>query len=184
MRQSLKRRAQRGAGRLILTLCALYVCDPLWSAPPQDQTEGSSCMTKPPQDAPPSAEPKSVSPRGDLNVLGGPLQQCCTSPLTGYERDGFCHTGPYDRGRHVVCAVMTEAFLSYTKSRGNDLSTPAPQYRFPGLKPGDRWCLCALRWAEAERAGVAPPVDLKATHQGALKVIPLSTLKAHSAEAM
>ena len=119
------------------------------------------------------------SPRGSLNVLGEPLRQCCTSPMTGFERDGYCHTGPHDRGVHVVCAQMTEAFLDYTRSRGNDLSTPLPQYGFPGLKPGDRWCLCAARWAEAERAGVAPPVDLAATHIGALRIVPLEKLKSY-----
>ena len=119
------------------------------------------------------------SPRGSLNVLGEPLRQCCTSPMTGFERDGYCHTGPHDRGVHVVCAQMTEAFLDYTRSRGNDLSTPLPQYGFPGLKPGDRWCLCAARWAEAERAGVAPLVDLAATHIGALRIVPLEKLKSY-----
>ena len=143
-------------------------------APPSTKTAHT-----PPKSEPMSDTTTPTSPRGDLNVLGTPLKQCCTSPLTGFERDGFCHTGPHDRGRHVVCAVMTEAFLSYTKAQGNDLSTPRPEYRFPGLKPGDRWCLCALRWAEAERAGVAPSVDLEATHQSALKVVSLEALKAH-----
>ena len=127
-----------------------------------------------------SPQTQALSPRGDRNVLGEPLQQCCTSPLTGFERDGFCHTGPHDRGIHVVCAEMTEAFLEYTRARGNDLSTPIPRYGFPGLKPGDRWCLCAARWAEAERAGVAPPVHLEATQEKALTIIPLDVLKKYA----
>ncbi|NEP44691.1 MAG: DUF2237 domain-containing protein, partial [Okeania sp. SIO2H7] len=92
------------------------------------------------------------------NVLGGPLEVCCTSPMTGFYRDGFCRTGGGDYGSHVICAEVTAEFLEFTKSRGNDLSTPVPQYNFPGLKPGDRWCLCAARWQEAKEAGVAPPV--------------------------
>lgn len=120
------------------------------------------------------------SARGALNVLGLPLKLCCNDPLTGYERDGFCHTGAHDRGKHTVCAIMTEDFLNFTKSRGNDLSTPYPQYNFPGLKAGDRWCLCALRWAEAEKAGHAPLVDLEATHQKTLEYVPLKTLKSYS----
>ena len=100
--------------------------------------------------------------------------------MTGYERDGFCHSGARDRGIHVVCAVMTEEFLEFTRARGNDLSTPLPQYGFPGLKPGDRWCLCATRWAEAERMGAAPLVDLDATQERALRVVPLETLKRYA----
>jgi len=123
---------------------------------------------------------RAESPRGALNVLGTPLKQCCSAPMTGFERDGFCHTGPYDRGRHVVCAQMTEAFLNFTSSCGNDLSTPRPEYGFPGLKPGDGWCLCATRWAEAEEEGVAPPVDLEATHESALQIIPLELLKRYA----
>ena len=132
-----------------------------------------SSTSKPPSNHPP------VSPRGAQNVLGEALRQCCTAPMTGFERDGFCHTGPHDRGVHVVCAQMTTEFLAYTRARGNDLSTPRPEYGFPGLKPGDHWCLCAARWAEAERAGVAPPVDLSATHEGALRIVPLTLLQAH-----
>lgn len=101
-------------------------------------------------------------------------------PLTGFFRTGDCRTGPQDRGTHVVCAVVTEAFLAYTKARGNDLSTPIPAYGFPGLKPGDRWCLCVLRWTEALAAGVAPPVVLEATHAKALEVVDLATLEAHA----
>ncbi len=114
------------------------------------------------------------------NVLGGKLETCCASPMTGYYRDGCCNTGPNDAGAHVVCAQMTEAFLNYTRVRGNDLSTPMPMHGFPGLKPGDRWCLCATRWKEAADAGLAPPVILEATHQAALKFVTLETLQQHS----
>ena len=112
-------------------------------------------------------------------MLGTALRGCCTDPMTGFYRDGYCHTGPQDRGLHVVCALMTAEFLSFSRSRGNDLSTPAPAFGFPGHKPGDRWCLCALRWLEADEAGVAPPVDLTATHEKALSVIPLERLMGH-----
>lgn len=111
------------------------------------------------------------------NVLGGKLSTCCTSPMTGFYRDGCCNTGAGDFGAHVVCAQMTEEFLSYTKAQGNDLSTPMPMYQFPGLKPGDRWCLCASRWKEAMDDGVAPPVDLEATHAAALEYVSLTELK-------
>jgi len=114
------------------------------------------------------------------NVLGGRLEHCSTDPLTGFYRDGCCHTGPQDGGRHVVCAEMTEEFLAFTRSRGNDLSTPRPQWQFPGLKPGDRWCLCALRWREALNAGLAPPVHLEATHAKALDYVSLEDLQAHA----
>jgi len=114
-----------------------------------------------------------------LNVLGTKLQTCCTDPMTGFYRDGNCETGPEDLGTHVVCAEMTQEFLEFTRSRGNDLSTPIPLYRFPGLKPGDKWCLCALRWKEAFDAGVAPPVVLERTHEKALEFIQLEDLKAH-----
>jgi uncharacterized protein (DUF2237 family) len=111
------------------------------------------------------------------NVLGGKLEPCCTSPMTGFYRDGVCNTGAGDFGAHVVCAQMTEEFLSYTKSQGNDLSTPVPAFQFPGLKPGDRWCLCASRWKEALDDGMAPPVVLEATHASALEYITLAELK-------
>ncbi|MBW4443567.1 MAG: DUF2237 domain-containing protein [Plectolyngbya sp. WJT66-NPBG17] len=114
------------------------------------------------------------------NVLGGELQNCCTSPMTGYYRDGFCSTGAGDVGVHVVCAQLTEEFLQFTKSHGNDLSTPMPLYDFPGLKPGDRWCLCAARWKEALDAGVAPPVVLTSTHAATLEYVSLSDLKQHA----
>jgi uncharacterized protein (DUF2237 family) len=105
------------------------------------------------------------------NIRSQALQGCSDEPLTGFYRDGFCHTGDGDSGTHVVCAEVTEEFLAYTASRGNDLSTPRPQWMFPGLKPGDRWCLCALRWEEARQAGAAPPIVPEATHIGALEYI-------------
>ncbi len=116
------------------------------------------------------------------NVLGGALETCGTNPMTGFYRDGCCHTGPGDFGGHVVCAQMTEGFLRYTKAQGNDLSTPIPAYSFPGLKAGDRWCLCAARWQEALEDGVAPPVVLTATPTAALKVVSLDDLKAHAVQ--
>ncbi|MBK9137610.1 MAG: DUF2237 domain-containing protein [Verrucomicrobia bacterium] len=114
------------------------------------------------------------------NVLGTELKPCCFAPQTGFYRDGYCRTGPGDHGLHVVCAQMTREFLEFTRSRGNDLSTPAPQYDFPGLNPGDRWCLCVTRWAEALAAGCAPPVILEATHASALEYVDLEDLKAHA----
>lgn len=116
------------------------------------------------------------------NVLGGPLAACSTDPLTGFYRNGCCDTGAGDFGVHVVCAEMTEAFLAFSRSRGNDLSTPNPAYRFPGLKPGDRWCLCAQRWQEALDAGCAPKVHLEATHIAALEFVDLQDLEAHAVE--
>ena len=116
------------------------------------------------------------------NVLGTPLQPCSTDPMTGFFRDGCCETGPMDLGRHVVCAQVTAEFLDYTKTQGNDLSTPVPAYNFPGLKPGDRWCLCASRWKEAVNAGVAPPVILESTHGAALKVVDLEKLQQYAVE--
>ncbi|MDX6765875.1 MAG: DUF2237 domain-containing protein [Candidatus Methylacidiphilales bacterium] len=114
------------------------------------------------------------------NVLGTPLIPCSTEPMTGFYRDGCCHTGPEDHGSHTVCAVMTAAFLEFSRSRGNDLSTPRPEYHFPGLVAGDRWCLCAARWKEAWEAGQAPGVVLEATHQAAQRVIPRSVLEEHA----
>ena len=111
-----------------------------------------------------------------LNVFGQPLELCCDNPKTGFYRDGFCNTGSIDLGTHVVCAEMTKEFLDYTKSKGNDLSTPNPIYDFPGLKPGDSWCLCALRWKEAYEAGVAPNVKLEATHDKALEYLTMNQL--------
>lgn len=117
------------------------------------------------------------------NVLGGVLRACSTDPETGFYRTGRCETGPDDVGRHVVCAEMTAAFLRFTKAQGNDLSTPRPAFDFPGLEPGDRWCLCAARWQEALEAGVAPPVVLAATNHAALEVVALDALKAHAVDA-
>lgn len=117
-----------------------------------------------------------------LNVLGGPLDLCGSDPITGFYRDGCCDTGPDDRGSHTVCAIVTAEFLAFSKSRGNDLTTPFPVYGFPGLKPGDRWCLCALRWREALEAGVAPQVRLQATHQRALDLVSLPDLKRHAVD--
>jgi len=113
----------------------------------------------------------------DTNVLGGRLEPCSVEPRTGFFRDGCCNTGPDDLGLHVVCARMTAKFLAFSAERGNDLSTPQPEVGFPGLKPGDRWCLCAGRWREALDAGVAPPVVLSATHEEALAVVALDDLK-------
>ncbi|UOD49626.1 DUF2237 family protein [Orrella daihaiensis] len=114
-----------------------------------------------------------------LNVLGEALQACSYDPLTGYFRDGCCNTDVHDHGTHVVCARMTAEFLAFSAERGNDLITPRPQWRFPGLKPGDRWCLCATRWKEAFDAGVAPQVVLEATHSKVLEFVRLEDLKAH-----
>ena len=114
------------------------------------------------------------------NVLGNKLKSCCKSPMTGFFRNGRCDTGPQDAGAHVVCAQMTAEFLAFSKSRGNDLSTPMPQYNFAGLAPGDCWCLCALRWQEAFEAGAAPQVRLASTHEAALEYIKLEDLEAHA----
>ncbi len=123
---------------------------------------------------------EAVKPAEDTNVLGGRLEPCSLEPRTGFYRDGCCNTGPEDLGLHVVCARMTAKFLAFSKARGNDLSTPQPDFGFPGLKPGDRWCLCAGRWREALEAGVAPPVVLSATHEEALAVVSLDDLKRHA----
>jgi uncharacterized protein (DUF2237 family) len=114
------------------------------------------------------------------NVLGKPLRPCGTAPVTGFFRDGFCHTCRDDTGVHTVCAELTDTFLKFSKAMGNDLSTPRPEYDFDGLKAGDRWCLCANRWLEAYHAGVAPPVVLAATHEATLKIVPLAYLQAHA----
>lgn len=116
------------------------------------------------------------------NVVGSELELCCSKPLTGYFRDGYCRTDQTDHGSHVVCARVTTAFLEFSQARGNDLTTPRPEYRFDGLKHGDCWCLCALRWQEALEAGVAPAVRLGSTHENALKFVTLADLKAHSLE--
>ena len=111
------------------------------------------------------------------NVLGGELQPCSYDPLTGFFRDGCCNTRDDDVGTHVVCVKVTAQFLAYSKKRGNDLGTPQPEYRFRGLNPGDRWCLCVTRWAQALQAGMAPPVVLEATHERALDHVPIETLQ-------
>ena len=115
-----------------------------------------------------------------INVLGGMLQACSTQPVTGFYRDGCCNTGAEDLGLHTVCVVLTAEFLTFSASRGNDLSTPMPQYGFPGLRPGDHWCLCASRWKEAFDANVAPQVVLEATHAATLHVVSLADLKLHA----
>ena len=112
------------------------------------------------------------------NVFGGELESCCTNPMTGWFRDGCCNTDERDRGLHVVCAEMTAEFLEFSKEQGNDLSTPRPEFIFPGLKAGDKWCLCAARWQEAFEAGAAPQVILEATHEKALEVCDLDDLRA------
>jgi uncharacterized protein len=117
------------------------------------------------------------------NVLGGPLAECGRDPMTGFFRDGCCNSDARDAGNHTVCAVIDADFLSYSYTRGNDLISPRPEFGFPGLRPGDRWCLCAGRWEEARQAGVAPPVVLEATHEGALEAVSLAALKAHAVEA-
>ena len=114
------------------------------------------------------------------NVLGGELADCSERPLTGFFRDGCCNTSAQDRGSHTVCVLMTAEFLTFSRTRGNDLSTPVPEFEFPGLKPGDRWCLCAARWQEAFAAGKAPRVVLQATHERALEDCRLEDLKRHA----
>ncbi|MBV6633967.1 MAG: DUF2237 domain-containing protein [Alphaproteobacteria bacterium] len=126
--------------------------------------------------------PANENERPALNVLGEPLGECSTDPMTGFFRDGCCNTGPMDHGVHTVCAVMTEDFLDFTRAVGNDLSTPRPEFAFPGLRPGDRWCLCAARWLQAHEAGMAPKVHLAATHAKTLEIVPLDALKAHAVD--
>ena len=114
------------------------------------------------------------------NVLGGALQSCCFKPLTGFYRDGYCRTGPGDHGLHTVCIEASAEFLAFSRERGNDLSTPRPEYAFPGIQPGDRWCLCVTRWQEAFEAGVAPAVLLASSHISALEFVSLEDLQAHA----
>jgi uncharacterized protein len=123
-----------------------------------------------------------MTPDPSLNVLGQPLQPCSTAPITGYFRDGACNTCAEDTGSHTVCAVMTAEFLALSKYLGNDLSTPRPEFRFPGLKPGDRWCLCAARFLQAHQEGCAPKVSLSATHLRATDVVPLDVLRDYAAD--
>ncbi|WP_291298931.1 DUF2237 family protein [Elioraea sp.] len=129
-------------------------------------------------------QPRNGRPGGSgaRNVLGGTLASCSHDPLTGWFRDGCCNTDPRDSGLHTVCAVMTSDFLAFSAGRGNDLSTPRPEYGFPGLKPGDRWCLCAARWQEALVGGAAPRVVLSATHAATLGLCALADLRAHAVE--
>jgi uncharacterized protein (DUF2237 family) len=116
------------------------------------------------------------------NVLGGELQPCSYNPLTGFFRDGCCNTGPEDRGSHTICAVVTTEFLEHQRRIGNDLSTPVPEFQFPGLVPGDRWCVTAVNWLRAHREGVAAPVVLASTHERALEIVPLAVLREHAVD--
>ncbi len=125
---------------------------------------------------PPKGQPPST------NVLGGALLPCSVAPLTGFYRDGCCNTGPEDRGLHTVCVEVTEEFLAFSRTCGNDLSTPVPQYGFPGLKPGDRWCVVAVRWLQAYQAGAAAGVVLSATNERALEVVPIEALRQHAVD--
>jgi uncharacterized protein len=118
----------------------------------------------------------------ERNVLGGELGECGTDPVTGFYRDGCCSSGPEDLGSHTVCSVMTAEFLAHQRAVGNDLSTPVPAYQFPGLQPGDRWCVVAARWLQAYEAGVAAPVVLASTHERALEVVPLAALREHAVD--
>ncbi len=118
----------------------------------------------------------------DRNVLGGDLEECGTDPVTGFYRDGCCNTGPEDVGNHTVCAVMTGEFLQHQREIGNDLATPRPELGFAGLRPGDRWCVCASRWLQSYEAGVASPVVLAATHERALEVVPLEALQENAVD--
>ena len=115
-----------------------------------------------------------------LNIFGEEMEACCFDPLTGWKRDGYCNTDDFDHGSHVVCCEVTDAFLAFSKERGNDLSTPRPEFNFPGLKEGDRWCLCAMRWQEAFEAGVAPRVFLESCHRKALEFVNLEDLEQHA----
>jgi uncharacterized protein (DUF2237 family) len=130
----------------------------------------SKSEPRPPRPAPPKPKPQK-------NVLGGELKSCSEQPMTGFFRDGCCNTGPHDTGAHTVCAELTAEFLQFSKNAGNDLSTPRPEFAFPGLNPGDRWCLCAARWVEAFEAGAAPRVVLESTHERTLDYVPLATLR-------
>ncbi len=118
--------------------------------------------------------------KASLNVLGTPLQSCSIEPMTGWFRDGCCNTDDRDRGSHTVCATVSRAFLDFLRDKGNDLVTPHPEYDFPGLKPGDSWCVCAASWRQAHEAGVGCPVKLEATHAAALKIVPLAMLMEHA----
>jgi uncharacterized protein (DUF2237 family) len=119
---------------------------------------------------------------GDRNVLGGDLEPCGTDPVTGFYRDGCCHTGPEDLGSHTICAVVTAEFLEHQRRIGNDLTTPVPQYEFPGLMPGDRWCVTARNWLRAHQDGAGAPVVLASTHEAALQIVPLDVLQQHAVD--
>lgn len=129
-----------------------------------------------------SVEPEDLQRAEERNVLGGPLDPCGLDPVTGFYRDGRCSTGPQDIGSHTVCAVVTREFLEHQASVGNDLSTPRPEWRFPGLTPGDRWCVVAVRWLQAYEDGVACPVVLASTHERALDVVPMAHLQEHAVD--
>ena len=129
-----------------------------------------------------ACESRRVTREPDINVVGGELLECSADPLTGFFRDGCCGTGAEDVGSHTVCAIVTEEFLEFSRTAGNDLSTPRLEFGFPGLDPGDRWCVCAARWLEAEPAGCAPGVVLAATHREALEVVSIDKLLAHAVE--
>ncbi|MFM7235701.1 MAG: DUF2237 family protein [Cyanobium sp.] len=128
----------------------------------------------------PSSDPSGSPTPTAVNVLGEPLVVCGCEPLTGWFRDGSCRTNGADLGRHTVCCVVSEGFLAYSRAQGNDLSTPAPQHGFPGLKPGDHWCVCAARWLQAYEDGMAPPVRLEACEVSTLEVVPLELLRSHA----
>ena len=120
--------------------------------------------------------------KAQKNVLGKPLRACCMQPITGFTRNGLCELHPEDQGLHTICIIATESFLKFSKSCGNDLSTPLPYYQFPGLKEGDKWCLCAMRWKEAYDAGVAPKIVISATHESVLEIMDLDTLKEYAVD--
>ncbi len=138
--------------------------------------------TGPSRARPPVCDDPGVTEPGERNVLGGELEPCGIEPLTGFFRDGSCRSGPEDLGSHTVCAVMSTEFLALQRELGNDLSTPRPEYGFPGLRPGDRWCVVAVRWLQAYRAGAAAGVVLAATNARALEVVPLSALRQHAVD--
>jgi len=116
------------------------------------------------------------------NIFDEPIDECCSNPITGYFRDGFCHTDKMDRGLHIVCSLMTQGFLDFSTTKGNDLSTPRPEFNFPGLKEGDSWCVCAERWKEAHEQGFAPKVYLRKTNKKTLKIIDIEILKKYSVD--
>ncbi len=160
------------------TAFTLLACAVLMACDPSNVPRGAGAERAPGPSACALPERPIVAKESDLNVDGAALGVCSSAPLTGFFRDGRCSTGAEDTGVHVVCSRVTTAFLEYTKSRGNDLVTPRGS--FAGLKDGDRWCLCAARWGEAERAGVAPPVVIEATHASAAKVLDPALLRAHA----